>query len=499
MHARTIGLFVALCILSGPGPQVEKAFWQRATVGARHRQSLLEHRKKKVHTVGQLPPWAARVFNMSEVRLHHRLGALLDRCRNDAGRFCHLVFKAGGNGDHKTSGATGAWENVVPRLSDGKEDDAEAGSYFLTGEGKHKAFQRIVVKKLALPPVGHRAVDLLGNLPWPYCEMVSRLGECKISRAEVQAKGPVPVCRNYLAEGENYGALLLRLEQSGMVRFVPPSKAPPGPTAGLFAVAKGEDRQRLIVDARAGNHEWCSDRLQDLWVSVLASQPERSASLGLTERNLMGLPSPETLTHLPAGGFAVGLTDKANYYYTVLQLEVLLGCQRLRPVAGHRVGRKADRLVPVLVCCAMGQAHAALLTNWLHIAVAGRLARGETPLRLPSAQTDARRQMVRRLREQADREGRVGGAELKPFLPELRACGFAGLERLPPTVRVPWRALSLQPLAQAEARVSSNQDLILLLGRATLGRRRRSECSLPRWGGTQFSFSDGVGLGEPLY
>ena len=191
-----------------------------------------------------------------------------------------------------------------------------------------------------------------------------------------------------------------------MLVLYPKRKAPPGPTNGMFAVVKGVDKLRLILNGQRGNYEWDQAMFQTIYEEIIATDPMRAEALGLSAR-LMLIPNPATLVQLPDGADEVGGSDFASYFYSLLQLKEMVGSQKLPDVDGAAIGLSAGTYTPCMRVMSMGNWLSACLAQLIHRHVMLRLTRSPVVLLQPNGQSNARRMAYQRLTVLADAEGTV--------------------------------------------------------------------------------------------
>jgi integrase len=383
-----------------------------------------------VNTKDPLPQWAETIFVRSEASLHTTKTALWARSVECAKRY------------HRPKHDL---EVDPTKLLAAAREGIDIDSYVISATAKTENFRRIRPEKVSMPPAGHPSTDGIGQLEWPYSDLFASLDPY---RADFDVTRPTPpVGRVAMAEGESYGKLLQQMDASNMLLFFRPRDAPPGPANGLFAVLKGPDALRLILDGKPGNYDWDPSKLQRAYEELLAASPRRAAALGLDGR-LMAMPDAAAFSQLPSGACFVALRDFSSYFYGIDQHPDLLGSQRLKPIDGLAIGREPGAWIPVMRVMSMGNWLSAMLAQLIHRATLSRMAKTSGWAKLPCGQTTARRRLVDALEECADGDGLVPVETVPAQLLDEFAKAHPGLARVPPGLNVPAAAFRLQVLTE---------------------------------------------------
>lgn len=322
------------------------------------------------------PGWTLVLYSLSNLQRVSSLPAVLLRSMTAALAFCRPAPECG---------------------KDLNPFDYTTSGYALSRAAKEEAFRLIIPARLALPPAGRQPVDVIRWFGWPYKELLNRIGECKYTKMEMRERGRPPTPKVYMEAGHDYAELVTLLLERNMARLYSPDEAPRGPNNGAFAVAKDASRDRFILDGSPGNFIWNQEAFQRLYEDILGSQPERAAAMGLTKR-LMPIPGPDALCLQPPGLTAITSTDFENCFYLELQLEEMLGSQRLPPLPGHLVGRPdLQKVIPVIHVMCMGNWLSCLLTQLAHRHAHAPLVRAPTVVRDPQFQHPSRRKAYHEL------------------------------------------------------------------------------------------------------
>ena len=432
-HLIAVRTFAGLCLISGPKPGLKVGTWAKCQGRALRQIRRLRHARHAAKGATAPPRWACRLFDVCEIVTHTRKPALWSLCANTAQRYL---------------------ASLDSRVSLHQEDDAaldlSSDSYTIAAASKAQVYRPLVVNKVALPEQGTQAVDLTSKLEWPYNILFSDevLLRCRRTDEELAALGPSPKGHVAMDKGESYGELLLRLEACGMIKLLTQAEAPPGPTNGLFGVAKGVDKIRLILDGQPGNHQWCQMKLQREYLNIISSDPTRAAAAGLDQR-LMPMPDAGDFVEAPPGAHSIGESDFSSYFYTLLQLPLMTGSQRLPAVSGHDIGRGNTTYIPVMQVMSMGSWISAQLAQIIHRQV--MRCQVDKPLILlrPEDQALTRRELFASL----GNDDLITIKDLpQGLIDEYDKCGHPGLGKLPPDLRVPRKAFLLEATPDTSAK-----------------------------------------------
>ena len=423
---RSLELLVGVCVMTGARGDASPADWKTA-VDAAPRQLRRASYARSLNW----PTWAIRLFKLSDLSRHESLTSVQTRCTSTALRFSRSLMSV--QHPESTKDILDTFVSDDYTFSKAKSDDS---------------FRAIDPAKLALPTLDQDPVDLVSALrqTWPYNIVLSptNLARC-LRTAEEKSTQRRPRGHVALIEGASYDELIRLLAKHRMLIFFRVGEGPFGPDNGLFAVPKGADLLRLILDGKPGNFEWSQGRFKEIYAEVIRSNPKRAQELGLTER-LMPMPSPASVTQLPDGVEEVGGTDFKAFFYTLQQLEEMVGSQKLPAVDGARHGLGSGRFSPYMRVMSMGNWLSAILAQLIHRMVMRPLV--AKPLRYlqPRVQSSERREAYARLHLLATPEGMVKRAEVPSlFWKELSLSGLSGVEHLADDVLIPVAAFLFQP------------------------------------------------------
>ena len=426
--------FAGLCLMSGPKPGLKVGTWAKCQGRALRQIRRLGHARQKAKGAAAPPRWACLLFDVCEIVTHTRKPALWSLCVSTAQRYLASLDSR--------------------RVSLPQDDDAALDlsndSYTIAAASKAEVYRPLVVDKVALPDPGTQAVDLASKLEWPFNILFSDevLLRCRRTDEELAALGPSPKGHVAMEKGESYGQLLLRLEACGMIKLLTAAEAPPGPTNGLFGVLKGIDRIRLILDGQPGNHQWCQVKLQQEYLKIIASDPTRAAAAGLDQR-LMPIPDAGDFVEAPPGAHSIGESDFASYFYTLLQLPLMTGSQRLPAVSGLDINRGSITYIPVMQVMSMGSWISAQLAQIIHRQVMRRQVDNPLFLVKPEDQSVARRELFASLGS----DDFVAIKDLpQDLINEYDKCGHPGLGKLPQDLQVPRKAFLLEAMPNPSAK-----------------------------------------------
>ena len=230
---------------------------------------------------------------------------------------------------------------VYPNPREAQEDHLPPLSTYYTAQPSLSTYVPLYADRVSLPPPGTGAsVDMLPLLPPRLAELFGSPDNLvqMPSPAELRA---VPAYMG-VADGE-YAPFCRRLAECNMCLF---RDSPPLVTNGVFAVPKGSDAQRFIVDMRPGN---ACFKPPD---SVLLANPGVISEL-----------------HLPPGAtLYVATADADNMYHRLRPPAWLQDYLGLPPVSSLSVGLPgpARTVYPVLTSCPMGFNWAVLLAQSIH-------------------------------------------------------------------------------------------------------------------------------------
>jgi hypothetical protein len=203
----------------------------------------------------------------------------------------------------------------------------------------------IIANKVALPAVAGTA-DLLSLLPPDVAARYRHAACADLLRSGKDTPSKLPRSRCFGSHAE-YLQLVQRMRASGMLAFT----RQPVVVNGLFAVAKGPDSQRLIIDARPAN--------------ALFKDPAKVV-----------LPTPDLLTKLQSDGsrpLHVAKRDLDNYYHRLrlpewMQPYFALPAVRAGDISAEvAAAHGADTMI--YPCCAtlpMGWSHSVYLAQQVH-------------------------------------------------------------------------------------------------------------------------------------
>lgn len=212
----------------------------------------------------------------------------------------------------------------------------------------------LVADRVSLPS-NSGSVDLLSVLPNELVSFYERESPALVTPVERRAAAPRAVL---CASDGDYAHLIHRMHSIGMVDFT----LSPAVVNGVFAVPKGDDAQRLIIDARPANAAFCEP-------------PE------------IKLPTPDLLSDLivdPSRPLYVAKIDIDNYYH---RLKLPVWMRRYFALPSVRAGDVHPALAAkygpetrIFPCCTtlpMGWSHSVFLAQRAH----EHLANTRTPLR----------------------------------------------------------------------------------------------------------------------
>jgi hypothetical protein len=198
----------------------------------------------------------------------------------------------------------------------------------------------IIAAKIALPTKSVR-LPILNFLPPLLRDRYS-----KPSPLVLKQPPPYPLPRPYSAiKKEEYVKLLHRMMDANMLHL---STSPSITRNGLFCVPKGDDKLRLIMDARPCN-------------ALFLEPPDPK------------LPNPSVLARLVSDReFFVAKTDLSNMYHQLLLPEWLWSYMGLDPIPACDLGLEKDwpegqLLHPQVVTLPMGFSHAVFLAQTVHV------------------------------------------------------------------------------------------------------------------------------------
>jgi integrase len=387
------------------------------------------------------PRWAVTFFVSCELSVHSTISATWTRSLECARRYLASPELLANYNDVRAAA----------------RESLDLENYTIGALEKEKAFRRIRPEAISMPPQGSPPTDGISLLEWPH----SLLFEDLEAFAADQGSRATPLGKVAMEEGENYADMLKKMHGANMLKFFRPSEAPPGPANGLFAVLKDEQLRtlRLILDGKPGNARWDATKMQARYEEILASDPARTAALGLDKR-LMAMPDSAAFSQLPSGACLVSERDFSAYFYGILQHPQLLGSQRLPPVDGKALGQgwPPGPWVPVMTVMSMGNWLSATLAQLIHRATLLPLIRTGAWAVGPAAQTTERRRIVGLLRDVCDSDGLVGVDQVPASLLAEVARVQPGLQQVPPGLRVPVEAFELELVDKTRARRTSGAD-----------------------------------------
>jgi hypothetical protein len=464
---------VSLIALSGRGKNTDATTWQYAWRAARrfahlgangrspsrlvqsHGPPTLSRSTPSARDLPRAPSQVLRLHGLSSLLGSQPFKLVWSRSWGAATDFCRRSARA-------PNGAS-AHDNQL--TAEGEAISALANPYdhLVNEDGTRDGFEHITPTRLALPPVGHVPAELRGLLQWPFADLFADdvLQRCRLTSDELAALPPAPRGSSavYLEGSCTYAELVKILLDRSMVVLYDADDAPPGPDNGLFAVYKDGVRQRLILNNIPGNRLWSLARLQREYTAIISADPARADALGLGP-HLMPMPGPDDVINGPAATLMAG-SDFENCFYSIKQLPLLHGSQRLPRIAGSLVGRpECAFVVPVLTVASMGGWFSALLCQTTHRAMKEPLRACPLCLRMPASQSLSRRRVVDALAASAGPDGCVPWAAVPTLLRRSMEARDAGVCLLPDDLQVPVAAFELEVLDATGAAATPPEDIV---------------------------------------
>jgi integrase len=448
--------------MTGPRPGLPQEDWLALKRKAKKALRHVRAQRPRTEEADHPPLWAEKLFVKSELSVHESIQDVWARCGAETQAF------------HRSQ----QLEVDEHRLRAAATENLDLGSYSIDLTAKLETFRRIRPDKISMPPCGREPADGLALLEWPHSELFASL-EPYLADAAADGdprRGAPPRGRVALDDGEKYGDLLVSMAEAGMLEFYRPEDAPTGPANGLFAVAKGEDALRLILDGKPGNYKWDAHKLQAAYEKIIASDPARAAALGLDGR-LMAMPDSAAFSSLPTGICLVALRDFSAYFYGIKQHEELLGSQKLPAVDGKAIGRAPGAWTPVMTVMSMGNWLSACLAQLIHRATLLPLTREGVWALRGEDQSTARREAVKLLRDHAANQpdNCARYADVPASLREELERHHPGVREVPDGLRVPADCFELEVVGPWHPAVAAKRAIELRLRLYHRGAKARFE------------------------
>ena len=386
-------------------------------------QTYYKNREYNVKSFFSVPGWAIALYSETSQAACVSLSSLWPRLLSQARRYWRRV--------HSTPSAPPSSSTNLDSLN------LNLSHYSTSRLEKSDLVEPLTLKRLSIPPKGHKPVPLMNLLEWPWTEIFSEEGFKRLHNplgAEVAMYPFIPsfsLFESSSARGEIYTALADR----NMMEFQPCHSSRllefTAVANGLFGLNKSPTKQRMLFDGRRGNASLLPMRdVQRRYEEVLASDPVRARGHRVKAFDLF---SPSSLAHLPPDVVTHVGSDLSDFFHFIEVPPWMRAHQNLEPQLAETVGLDPREVgtfvVPVLSTLAMGFCYSTLLAQLVHERLLVPSLLKPVRLRKPAHVSAAHSRALQVAEDAVDGQGLVPICVLPPSL--LEGC----LSRVSPVGR----------------------------------------------------------------